>query len=102
MKCWHCKTEVTRDHALRIAENKFALDWENWAGWRFSGRFLIAPGKAGRITPERLLGMLWEEQARWSLARKANYGAASRNDHTRGSPHRMVMLPPRERFDGLA
>lgn len=93
MKCWHCKAEFTRDHALRVAENKFGLHWENWAGWRFSGRFLIAPGKAGRITPERLLGMLWEERSRSSIPRKASGDAGSAQ---------VLRLPARERFDGLA
>ena len=102
MKCWHCKAEFTREHALRVAENRFTLSWQDWDGWRFSGRYLIAPGKAGRILPARLLGLLWEEKARSSLARKASYRAASGKDHTRGSSQRMVMLPARERFDGLA
>ena len=93
MKCWHCKAEFDRTHALRIAENKFTLDWEDWAGWRFSGRFLIAPGRAGRITPRRLLGMLWEEQAR-----KRSYSAGP-SQHARSS---IAFLPARERFDGLA
>lgn len=51
--CFHCKAETPRDHYLRIVENKFAISWEDWDGWRFSGRFLIAPGKAGRILPRR-------------------------------------------------
>jgi hypothetical protein len=100
MKCWHCKAEFDRTHALRVAENKFTLDWEDWAGWRFSGRFLIAPGRAGRITPRRLLGMLWEERQR-ELSR------ARRNNGTPGIHHRSIVafpqrLPARERFDGLA
>lgn len=88
--CWHCQRETTRDHALRIAENKFRLTWENWNGWRFSGRYLIAPGKAGRITPERLLGLLWEEQARAGMRR------------TCPQPAQVVRLAARERFDGQA
>lgn len=91
--CWHCQTESTRDHAMRIAENKFRLTWEGWNGWRFSGRFLIAPGKAGRITPERLLGMLWEESI---LAKKSPI--------RRSTPtiNNLARLPARERFDGQA
>lgn len=88
--CWHCQQETTRDHALRIAENKFRLTWENWNGWRFSGRYLIAPGKAGRITPERLLGLLWEEQARAGMRRPCP------------QPAQVVRLAARERFDGQA
>jgi len=96
--CWHCHTEFDREHALRIAENKFILQWEEWAGWRFSGRFLIAPGKAGRILPARLLGVLWEEKQR---------GHVRCNNRTPGIQHRSIVafpqrLPARERFDGLA
>lgn len=90
MHCWHCHAETPHDHALRIAENKFALHWEEWAGWRFSGRFLIAPGKAGRILPRRLLGILWEERQRERAKPACPYPAQVRR------------LPARERFDGLA
>lgn len=88
--CWHCHTEFDREHALRIAENKFVLQWEEWAGWRFSGRFLIAPGNAGRIVPRRLLGMLWEERQRQMTVRPCPV------------PIQVVTLPARERFEGLA
>ena len=93
MKCWHCKAEFTREHALRVAENRFTLSWQDWDGWRFSGRYLIAPGKAGRILPARLLGLLWEEQTR---KRKADAGSS------RASRSSIAFLPARERFDGLA
>ena len=88
--CWHCQQETTRDHALRIAEDKFRLTWENWDGWRFSGRYQIAPSKAGHITPERLLGLLWEEQTRASMRRSCPQSA------------QVVRLAARERFDGQA
>lgn len=87
--CWHCHAETPYEHALRIAENKFALHYEDWQGWRFSGRFLIAPGKAGRITPQRLLGILWEEQNRMRRAKAA-------------PPAKVHKLPARERFEGYA
>ena len=88
--CWHCQQETTRDLALRIAEDKFRLTWENWDGWRFSGRYQIAPSKAGHITPERLLGLLWEEQTRASMRRSCPQSA------------QVVRLAARERFDGQA
>lgn len=96
--CWHCKQEFTREHALRIAEGKFPLHYEDWAGWRFSGRFLIAPDRQ-RITAGRLRGLLFLQEAE---ARRAKVRAASRNDHTDGSSHRMVALPARELFRGQA
>lgn len=61
--CHHCRRESNAGHYDRIVHNKTAL-YGPFEGWRMAGRFLVAPGKAGRITPERLLGMLWEEQAR--------------------------------------
>ena len=79
-------------HALRVAENKFVIDWEDWKGWRFSGRFLIAPSNAGRILPRRLLGILWEERQRERLA-----AFATRPGEPPRSP-----LPPRELFSGSA
>lgn len=57
-----------------------------------AGRFLIAPGKAGRITPERLLGMLWEERARIAQVKK----------RTPSSQANVYTLPTFERFDGQA
>lgn len=61
-RCWHCKAETPAAHWERVVENRTAL-YADWEGWRLSGRFLIAPGKAGRIMPARLLGILWAEQA---------------------------------------
>jgi len=69
MKCFHCKQEFSAQHYARVVENRTALYGE-WEGWRMSGRFLIAPGKAGRIMPTRLLGLLWQEKAREDLARR--------------------------------
>ena len=97
MKCWHCKAEFTREHALRVAENRFTLSWQDWDGWRFSGRYLIAPGKAGRILPARLLGLLWEEQQRSRVAKTERRG--STRSRIVSFPQR---LPASERFDGLA
>lgn len=89
--CHYCRRESTAAHYDRIVHNKTAL-FGPFAGWRVSGRFLIAPGPAGRLTPERLLGMLWEERARLAQVRK----------RTPSSPENVYTLPPLERFDGLA
>ena len=98
-RCRHCKAETTAAHYDRIVHNKTAL-YGPFDGWRVSGRFLIAPGQAGRLTPERLLGMLWEERARRSTEKNrtmARAGAAI-------VPFANLpgKLPARERFDGQA
>lgn len=87
-KCHHCKQEFAAAHYDRIVHNKTALHGP-FAGWRMSGRFLIAPGNAGRITPERLLGMLWEERARSAKVQKR-------------TPCQVSKLPAREIFRGQA
>lgn len=97
--CWHCKAETTAAHYDRTVYNRHALHAE-WAGWRMSGRFLVAPGKAGRLTPERLLGMLWEERARRSTEK--NRTMASAEAAIVPFPNSPGKLPARERFDGQA
>ena len=87
--CWKCKAESTHEHIQRVAENKFAMHWEEWEGWRFSGHYMIAPNKAGRITAKRLLGILWEEQQRAKNVRRQEKSA-------------VVILPAREIFGGYA
>lgn len=87
--CWHCKAESSAAHFARVVENKTALHGD-WEGWRLSGRFLIAPGNAGRILPARLLGMLWEERSRVAQVRKRTLCPVS------------SALPPRELFRGQA
>ena len=87
--CCHCKTETTQAHWERIVENRTAL-YGPWEGWRMSGHFLIAPGKAGRIMPARLLGMLWQERARVAQVQKRTVCPMP------------TQLPARERFDGQA
>lgn len=66
--CWHCKAESPAAHYDRTVHNKHQLHAE-WAGWRMSGRFLIAPGPAGRITPEILRSLMREERKRVSVNR---------------------------------
>jgi len=88
-QCFHCKQESPAEHYLRIVENKFGIHWEEWAGWRFSGRFLIAPGKGERVTAARLSGLLWEEAHRQKIKPPTK-------------PYQIVRLPARERFDGSA
>ena len=53
--CFHCKSEHDQAHYDRVVYNQTRLHGP-WQGWRMSGRYLIAPNKAGKITPE-LLGM---------------------------------------------
>ena len=89
--CWHCKQEFTREHALRIAEGKFPLHYEDWAGWRFSGRFLIAPDRQ-RITAGRLRGLLWRE---------ANE-IRSRGNDLEAPARSSQVIPARELFRGQA
>lgn len=89
VKCWHCKVESSAAHYARIVENKTALHGP-WEGWRMAGRFLVAPGNAGRITPERLAGILWEERARLAQQRRRS---------VRIEPS---VLPAREVFRGQA
>lgn len=96
--CWHCKAETPASHFERVVHNHTALHAQ-WDGWRMAGRFLIAPGPAGRITPERLLGMLWEEKARRSTLAK--------NSPDWRSPPAIndlggKILPARELFRGQA
>lgn len=87
VRCWHCHAESPHAHYQRVVENKTPLYGE-WAGWRMSGRFLIAPGNAGRILPARLLGMIWEERARAAQVEKR--------------PGRPSVIPARELFGGQA
>jgi hypothetical protein len=63
VKCWHCHQESSGAHYERVVENRTPL-YGPWEGWRMSGPYLIAPGKAGRIMPARLLGILWAEKNR--------------------------------------
>lgn len=86
--CWHCQAETTAAHYDRIVHNKLRLHAE-WDGWRLAGRFLVAPNNAGKITPARLLGMLWEERAR-----------SRRIAST--TPNVTAVIPARELFTGQA
>lgn len=61
MRCHYCKHEFTAQHYARVVENRTPL-YGPWEGWRMSGAWLIAPGKAGKIMPARLLGLLWQER----------------------------------------
>lgn len=51
--CFHCKAESDAAHYDRVVYNETRLHGP-WQGWRMSGRYLIAPNRAGRITPEQL------------------------------------------------
>lgn len=50
----------------RIAHNLTPL-YGPWTGWRMAGRELVSPD-GDRISPERLRGLLWRQQAEARLA----------------------------------
>ena len=64
--CFHCKAESDAAHYRRVVHNEMALH-SPWQGWRMSGRYLVAPNKAGRITPERLGSELFMQTQRAKL-----------------------------------
>lgn len=64
--CFHCKTDHDHNHYDRVVRNVLRLHGP-WEGWRMSGRFLIAPRKAGRITPELLGAQLYLQTQRAQL-----------------------------------
>ena len=68
--CFHCKVESTIAHYQRVVDNKTELHGP-WAGWRMSGRHMIAPGNIGRITPELLAALLVPRNQRAHLFAKA-------------------------------
>ncbi len=59
--CFHCNAEHPFGHFERLVHNKTALSGP-WAGWRMAGRELVAPDGM-RISPERLRGLAWQQQA---------------------------------------
>lgn len=61
-----------------------------WQGWRLAGRVLVSPD-GDRISPERLRGILFREAMR--VRRTAIQQKEGR---------RIVSLPAREQFRGLA
>ena len=79
-------------HYRRIADNHVALSGP-WAGWRLAGRDLVAPDRQ-RISAERLRGLMFREasEKRLSVSRL----------HAQSRSSRVVYLPARERFDGIA
>ena len=72
--CWPedapCPNPCARAHYARVVHNHTPL-YGPWAGWRLAGRELVSPGRgsdAMRISPERLLGLLWREAAEARIA----------------------------------
>lgn len=92
-RCRHCKAETTASHYDRTVYNVTPL-YGPWEGWRMAGRYLVAPGKAGRLTPERLAGMLWEEQARSVQLRRSS---VSQVERSRSRVATIVPFPKRDR-----
>ena len=64
--CFHCKAESDAAHYDRVVHNEQRLHGP-WQGWRMSGRYLIAPNKTGRITPELLGAQLFLQTQRAKL-----------------------------------
>ena len=62
-----------------------------WTGWRMAGRDLVSPD-GERIPVGRMHGILFREAAMKRLAKCRR----------REAPAQVIMLPARERFDGLA
>lgn len=60
VRCWHCKAESPEEHYNRVVFGHQDLTAQ-WIGWRMRGRWLIAPNKAGRITPDRIEAILWTD-----------------------------------------
>lgn len=96
--CWPegqpCPNDCARAHWERVVLNHHHLH-ADWSAWRFAGRYLIAPDGT-RITPRRLLGLLWSDECRSRVA------AAEARKRARRGLASVVRLPPRERFEGSA
>lgn len=75
--CFHCRRESPAAHYDRTVHNIHHLHGE-WSGWRMAGKFLIAPGPTGRITPEQLSSLLWEQQKRVSVNRSRSVSVGYR------------------------
>lgn len=64
--CWPegqpCPNPCADAHYRRTVYNQIDLTGPEWAGWRLAGRYLVAPDKT-RITPERIRGLLWRQEA---------------------------------------
>lgn len=80
--CWAegspCPNACARAHYERVVHNHHPL-YGPWAGWRLAGRDLVSPGRAKtalRISPLRLMGLLWREAtaARVAAAKVQNSG----------------------------
>lgn len=69
--CFHCKAEHDAAHYDRVVHNQTGLHGP-WQGWRMSGRYLIAPNKAGKITPELLGALLFLQTQREKLLALTN------------------------------
>ena len=52
-----------------------------WQGWRLAGRYLVSPD-GERITPERLRGLLWRQDAE---ARRDSAAARRRRERERSA-----------------
>ncbi|MCR6687081.1 hypothetical protein [Pseudoxanthomonas sp.] len=97
--CWpfgeQCPNLCARQHLERVVYNHVELTGP-WAGWRLAGRDLVSPGKpskALRITPGRLLGLLWREAAEAKLAAEKAANSGHRGKVV------SLLRPPRRQSD---
>src|SRR5690554_3425210 len=64
--CWHDNRQGPPNTcaAALYQQTVYNHHWlsAEWLGWRFAGRDLVSP-EGDRITPERLRGLLWRQQA---------------------------------------
>lgn len=63
--CMHCQVEHPVAHHQRVVYNQMPLHGP-WQGWRMAGRDLVSPD-GDRISPRRLVGILWVERCRQRL-----------------------------------
>jgi hypothetical protein len=102
--CWpegqRCPNACASAQHQRQVHNTTPLHGD-WSGWRMAGADLVSPG-GDRIRPERLLGLLWRQDAE---ARRD--AARARNDQTRHRGQVVVIRMPcrdwhAERFGSIA
>lgn len=68
--CWPegqpCPNRCAGDLHERVTRNHTTLHGP-WAGWRMAGRDIVSPD-GDRISPERLRGLIWRQEAEKRLS----------------------------------
>lgn len=59
-----------------------------WQGWKLRGRELVSPDK-DRITPQRLLGLLWRDEMELRLA---GFASRKKAEQAKQSPKVRVLV----------